>query len=136
MRPQVLADDALIVLPAPLSRGTLLQPVGAELVERPASRIGIAKTLPDLLGLDDAPAELELRRLEVFEDGALAFSGGIEPADAPCRVGFAMGLLVFPASKTSPPLKWRRAPLRHRVAPKLSGPNRGPSEKREVPVSG
>lgn len=51
-RPQVLADDALVVLLAPLPGRALLEPVVRKIVERLVRRRRVANPFPDLRDLD------------------------------------------------------------------------------------
>lgn len=97
---EMLTDDALVVLLAPLALGAVLEPVVAEVTEGLLRWRCIPDAAPDLFGFDLALAELDLGALVVVEDGALALASVVEPADAPlapCLVGLATAVSLLRA---------------------------------------
>jgi hypothetical protein len=127
-RPQVLADDALVVLAAALSGSALLDPVVAEVPEPLLGRRRVTDAPLDLLDLDLVPAQLRLRSLVVVEDGALPLAVLVEPANAPLAGvldGLGHDLCSFlrasrPVSCTPSAIPCRNALGRRSRGPKLA----------------
>jgi hypothetical protein len=129
--PQMLADDAQVVLLAALSRRALLDPVVAQVIDGLVGRPRAADATFDLRDLDLLATQLRLRAPVVVEDSALPPVVLVEPPDAPLVAvldGLGRCLALSPSKVSLSPAVPARSPAGRRRS-EVAWPKSGPRMK-------